>query len=102
MSHIGNNISLVLYDITSQKLRRKIDKALKDFGQRLQYSVFLCKLDDSRLLQCRERIQNVIDAHAILRKESDSIVLFHHLGSASAHFILGNGETLMNTKFAIY
>jgi len=102
MSHIGNNISLVLYDITSQKLRRKIDKAMKDFGHRLQYSVFLCKLDDCRLAQCREKLQNVIDAHSSLRKESDSVVLFHHMNSTSAHFILGSGESLLNMKFAIY
>ena len=39
---------IVSYDITSNKLRRKIAKELENYGVRVQYSVFECNLDSSR------------------------------------------------------
>lgn len=35
----------VVYDITSNAERAKVDKALKDFGFRVQKSVFECRLN---------------------------------------------------------
>lgn len=35
----------VVYDISSDVERRKVDKLLKDFGFRIQKSVFECRLD---------------------------------------------------------
>ena len=34
---------IVSYDITSNKLRRKIAKELENYGVRVQYSVFECR-----------------------------------------------------------
>ncbi len=39
---------IVSYDITSNKLRRKIAKELENYGIRVQYSVFECTLDKER------------------------------------------------------
>ena len=39
---------LVSYDISNTKTRNKIADTLKNFGQRVQYSVFECRLTEKR------------------------------------------------------
>ncbi len=39
---------LVSYDISDTKTRNKIADTLKNFGQRVQYSVFECRLNEKR------------------------------------------------------
>ena len=44
----------VAYDITDDKRRNRVAKILKDFGTRIQYSVFECNTDRRALLRsCR-------------------------------------------------
>lgn len=52
---------LVSYDIPDDKRRRKLAKAIKDFGDRVQYSVFECNLDDVLKDKMTARIERVID-----------------------------------------
>lgn len=50
---------VVVYDISDDNERRKVDKTLKGFGFRVQKSVFECKLDQKvkeRLLRRLEAI----------------------------------------------
>ena len=44
----------VAYDITDDKRRNKVAKILKDFGTRIQYSVFECDTDRRALLTVAE------------------------------------------------
>jgi len=37
-------IVVIAYDIKSNKRRKKIEKLLKDHGQRINYSVFECNI----------------------------------------------------------
>lgn len=39
---------LVSYDISNTKTRNKIADTLKNYGQRVQYSVFECRLTEKR------------------------------------------------------
>ena len=39
---------LVTYDISSDRLRGKVAKKLEDYGRRVQYSVFECRMDAKR------------------------------------------------------
>lgn len=39
---------LISYDISENKLRTKVAKKLEDYGRRVQYSVFECRLDKKR------------------------------------------------------
>ena len=48
---------LISYDVTDDSRRRHAFEALKDFGRRVQYSVFECNLDDKAL----ERLEFAID-----------------------------------------
>ncbi len=52
---------LVSYDIPDDKRRGKLAKAIRDFGDRVQYSVFECILTQELLDQMISRIENIID-----------------------------------------
>ncbi len=69
---------LVTYDVamdeTGQKRLRRVAKACKDYGQRVQYSVFECILDPARWAFLRQRLIDEID------QEKDSL-RFYFLGS---------------------
>lgn len=70
---------LVSYDVSlespggTRRLRR-VGKACKDFGQRVQYSVFECIVDPAQWTRLRARLIGEIDA------EQDSL-RFYFLGS---------------------
>ena len=70
---------LVSYDVstTDPKGPRRLNrvaKACKDYGQRVQYSVFECIVDPAQWTVLKERLLNEID------KELDSL-RFYYLGS---------------------
>ncbi|SNR95864.1 CRISPR-associated protein, Cas2 family [Humidesulfovibrio mexicanus] len=57
---------LVSYDVSlsdsdgARRLRR-VSKACKDFGQRVQYSVFECIVDPAQWTRLRARLEEIID-----------------------------------------
>lgn len=55
---------VISYDITDDKRRSRIFKALKNFGQWMQYSIFECDLDKANLLRLKDRLDRLIDAQA--------------------------------------
>ena len=52
---------VVSYDVTEDPQRRRVFEALKDFGRRVQYSVFECEMDEKGLGELRERLETEID-----------------------------------------
>lgn len=52
---------VVSYDVPNDRRRTRLAHALKDFGERVQYSVFECHLDGQALQRLRERISRLID-----------------------------------------
>lgn len=52
---------VIAYDITSDRRRRKVLSALKDFGMPVQYSIVECHLDAKRIAILRERVLALID-----------------------------------------
>ena len=65
---------LVCYDIANPKRLRRVEKTVKAFGSRIQYSVFECLLDGLRLQQLRKNLNEIINS------DHDQI-LFVSLGS---------------------
>lgn len=61
----------VAYDITDDKRRNKVAKILKDFGTRIQYSIFECNTDRRALLRLRSQLEKVIDFR------EDTITVYH-------------------------
>jgi CRISPR-associated protein Cas2 len=52
---------VIAYDVEKDRDRQRVLSLLKDFGVRVQYSVFECELDGKRLAELRERLRQVID-----------------------------------------
>ena len=51
---------IVAYDISDPKRLRKVARACEDYGIRKQYSVFLCRLTATKLVQLRSRLYDLI------------------------------------------
>lgn len=77
MSRITNRAHvLVAYDIADDKRRTRVFKTLRDFGNHVQYSVFLCELDARETIRLRHLLRQEIN-HA------EDQVMFVHLGPAT-------------------
>lgn len=64
---------LVCYDICHPKRLRRVAKVCESFGQRLQFSVFECPLDDLRFERLRASLDEII-------KHDDDQIMFVSLG----------------------
>ena len=67
---------LVCYDISVDKRRSRVAKVCESYGTRVQFSVFECPLDETRLAQMKAALSEEIHA------EEDQ-VLFVTLGPES-------------------
>lgn len=69
---------VVSYDVASdesgQRRLRRVSKACRDFGQRVQYSVFECMVDPAQWALLKDRLTSEINI------EKDSL-RFYYLGS---------------------
>ncbi len=69
---------LVSYDVSinenGQKRLRRVAKACKDYGQRVQYSIFECNVDPAQWTKLRQRLMDEINP------EIDSL-RFYFLGT---------------------
>ncbi len=52
---------MISYDIVDDKKRLQIAKLMKNYGERVQKSVFECRLDDRRFLKLKLEIEKIID-----------------------------------------
>jgi CRISPR-associated protein Cas2 len=74
---------IVSYDVATdegkgQRRLRRVAKACKDYGQRVQYSVFECIVDPAQWAKLKERLISEIDP------DKDSL-RFYYLGSNWHH-----------------
>jgi CRISPR-associated endonuclease Cas2 len=67
----------VAYDVSDDKLRRKVAKYLEGHGQRLQYSVFCCRLN-SREFESLGR-----DLSRLISEEPEATVIFVNAGEVT-------------------
>lgn len=78
---------LVSYDIADDKRRVKLSKTLKDFGDRVHYSVFECIMNDGLLNAMKNRIDNIID------QKEDSVRIYTLCANCEKTVdIIGAGE----------
>lgn len=52
---------IIAYDISNDKRRSKVHKALSGFGEWTQFSLFECFLTDKDLVQLRAKLDDSID-----------------------------------------
>lgn len=53
---IDQTFTVVAYDIPDDRRRKRVSDILKDFGERVQYSVFECELTPSQRSDLESRI----------------------------------------------
>ncbi len=77
------------YDIPSDQRRARVAHTLKDYGRRVQYSVFECDLRPEKLSQMVERVKG------FLNEEEDSFRIYRLCqGCLKEAIFLGKGEVL--------
>ncbi len=60
---------LIAYDISDDRRLRRVAKVMEAYGDRLQYSVFICDLSGSELIAWRS------DLEGLLNLQQDSVVV---------------------------
>ncbi len=87
---------MVSYDIVDDKTRLKVLNFLKNFGDRVQLSVFECNLNEEQFKRMKQGIEKLID-----RKEDR--VRYYRICSACIKRvqISGWGEVINNDDFQI-
>ena len=66
---------VVSYDVSDAKRLRKVFKAMRGYGDHLQFSVFRCELNDREPVELRDRLRGIIH-------HTEDQVLFVHVGPA--------------------
>lgn len=78
---------VVSYDVTDDRRRTKLAHALKDFGARVQYSVFECLLEADQMERLHARVERLISP------EEDSVRLYRFCADCGSRTeILGLGK----------
>ncbi len=78
---------VVSYDIPDDRRRTRLAHALKDFGQRVQYSVFECRVEPAGLDALRRRVETLTDP------EEDRVRLYRFCRDCEANVeIVGSGK----------
>ena len=52
---------LIAYDICEPKRLRRVCKTMDEYGERLQYSVFICDLSRTELIHARAKVEREMD-----------------------------------------
>lgn len=87
MTAMAKQFIVVSYDISDDRRRRKVMKAMEDFGRRVQYSVFECTLQPAELEKLKRRLKP-------WAKAPDDSIRFYFIGAEDVHRIqiLGAGK----------
>jgi len=79
---------VVSYDIPSNRRRRKVAELLEGYGQRVQYSVFECRLSEGKLAELQKRLKRRI------KIEEDSVRFYPIPTYAIEQIIIWGGRPL--------
>ena len=85
---------VISYDIGDDRRRTKIMKALEDFGRRVQYSVFECRLTPAEFAKLRKRLKPHV-------REPEDSVRIYFLGAEDVGRIqlIGSGSVTEDKAF---
>lgn len=87
---------VVSYDIPDTPRRNRVAKVLEDFGDRVQYSVFECFLDQKLHEKMIKRLQKV------LNEEQDSLRVYTLCANCEKIVkVIGPGEIIKKEKYYI-
>jgi CRISPR-associated protein Cas2 len=87
---------LISYDVTDDNHRRHVMEALKDFGRRVQFSVFECNLNEKDLEELVGRLEFEVDP------KTDSCRIYRICGACAEEVgVLGKGDRYSEPDFLI-
>jgi CRISPR-associated protein Cas2 len=88
---------LVAYDIRDDRRLRQIAVCMEGYGERIQYSVFICDLSG------RERVQLRADVEMLMKMTEDSVMVVDlgPAGDSSRFTFLGHHEKLPSASDAV-
>lgn len=64
---------LITYDIVDNKNRKKLSDLLETYGYRVNYSVFECELNKTKL----KKLLNEVEEREYIDKKTDSVRFYH-------------------------
>jgi CRISPR-associated protein Cas2 len=80
-------LMVVSYDVRSDRRRVRLAQALKDYGTRVQFSVFECLVDPAQAVRLRTKVARLID------DEQDSVRFYLHCATCRSKLeIQGSGD----------
>jgi CRISPR-associated protein Cas2 len=88
------NRYIVSYDITDDRRLRQVYKAMRGFGDHIQYSVFRCDLS------ARERIDMIAALHPLIDHEDDQVLVIDlgPVDGRAAHCVEAVGRVYTNPE----
>ena len=87
---------MVSYDIVRDRTRGKVLRFLKDFGQRVQLSVFECDLDEETYRKMKRGVEQLID------KKKDSVRYYRLCRQCAGRVVVsGWGEAPSDSDFEL-
>jgi CRISPR-associated protein Cas2 len=88
--------TVIAYDIPDDKRRNKLVKLLKNYGKRVQFSVFEAMLDNNQVQKMIQRAKQLIDP------KQDSVRVYRICAECEKNLtILGLGERYIMEPFII-
>lgn len=86
----------ISYDIRDNRRRQRVAKILKDYGERVQLSVFEAELDEKSLARLQKRLEKCLDLAA------DSLRFYPLCAACKPRIeILGQGVVSQDPDFII-
>jgi CRISPR-associated protein Cas2 len=87
---------IICYDVTEDHRRNRVADKLKDFGRRIQFSVFVADLDEALAHKMMEEVRREVDP------EQDKIHVFLMCRACSAKTeVMGLAETPKDEPYYI-
>lgn len=87
---------LIIYDISSDKRRNKVERLVRSIGVRIQYSSFYCCVPKRTLLEILTKLSQLID------KSTDSIVAVRLPDDWEKYVIGSLKSSLNNTEVRVF
>ena len=95
-----SDIYFISYDIAGNKLRGKIEKTLKNYGFRVQYSIFQCVADKEKITKAISAVENVMKLYERFISKNDSVMVIGGVAGEKIRYILGEEPNL--AQYLIY
>jgi CRISPR-associated protein Cas2 len=86
----------ISYDIGDDRRRLKVANVLKDFGERVQLSVFEANIDEAQLKRLKKRVSEILD------QEEDTVRIYPLCAACVSKVeIIGQGVLSQDPDFVI-